>query len=84
MIFDLEADSRQHGPTARGRVFLSAGSEEVLLGDIPMVANTRAMYERLAARADPGLEASFALLDGEMHYSTIPAAVSRGLRWLYR
>ena len=55
MIFDLEADSRQHGTTARGRVFLSAGSEEVLLGDIPMVANTQAMYERLDSVASRGL-----------------------------
>ena len=39
---------------------------------------------RLAARNAPPVDSTFALLDGEIHHSTIPAAVSRGLRWLYR
>jgi hypothetical protein len=29
-------------------------------------------------------ESTTVVLDGELHHSTIPAAVSRGLRWLYR
>lgn len=84
MIFDLEATTATSAPAAPGRVFLSAGSEETLIGDIPMVANTRAMQARLAARSAPPVDSTFALLDGELHHSTIPAAVSRGLRWLYR
>jgi len=84
MIFDLEAATTASAPAAPGRVFLSAGSEETLIGDIPMVANTQSMQARLAARSAPPVDSTFALLDGELHHSTIPAAVSRGLRWLYR
>ena len=84
VIFDIEADSRRNGSAASGRVFLSVGSEETLIGDIPMVANTLAMHERLAARQDSGLDTTLVVLEGENHHSTIPAAISRGLRWLYR
>jgi len=84
MIFDLEADTGRPAIAPGTRVFLSAGSEETLIGEIPMVANTQAMRARLAAHRNPPVDTSFALLDGELHHSTIPAAVSRGLRWLFR
>lgn len=84
-IFDLEANSSRQGRVASSRVYLAVGSEETLIGgDIPMVANTVAMHERLQARRESGLEATVEILDGEMHHSVMPAAVSRGLRWLYR
>ena len=84
MIFGLEAAQATRAPASRGRVFLSAGSEETLIGEIPMVANTREIAARLAARSDCPCDSRFALLADELHHSTIPAAVSRGLRWLYR
>jgi predicted alpha/beta superfamily hydrolase len=84
MIFELEASSASEALGADGQVFLSVGSEEMLIGEIPMVANTQALYERLALRQRAGFDTTLAILDGEMHHSTIPAAVSQGLRWLYR
>jgi hypothetical protein len=65
-------------------VFLSVGSEEALIGEIPMLANTQQVFERLARRRRADFDTTLAILDGEMHHSTIPAAVSQGLRWLYR
>ena len=84
MIFELEASSASEALRASGQVFLSVGSEEMLIGEIPMLANTQALYERLALRQRAGFDTTLAILEGEMHHSTIPAAVSRGLRWLYR
>jgi hypothetical protein len=84
MIFDLEARSASEGPSPNGRVFLSVGSEEALIGEIPMLANTQQMFERLARRRRADFDTTLAILAGEMHHSTIPAAVSQGLRWLYR
>ncbi len=84
VIFDFEERNRLEGPAPTGRVFLSVGSEEERVGEIPMVANTRRMATQLAARQGPDFDTTFVVLDGELHHSTIPAAVSRGLRWLYR
>jgi uncharacterized protein len=84
VIFSIEERNRTDGPPPAGRVFLSVGSEEARVGEIPMVANTEAMHARLAARAGDDLDVTLVQLDGELHHSTIPAAVSRGLRWLYR
>jgi len=83
VIFDVEQRSRESGPPLSGRVFLSVGSLEEQLGEIPMVANTTRMHERLAERRSPGFDTTFVVLDNELHHSTIPAAISRGLRWLY-
>lgn len=84
MIFDLEQHNRVHGPALAGRVFLSVGEQEASLGGIPMLANTEAFHARLAARRSERFETTLSILPGEIHYSTIPAAVSHGLRWLFR
>jgi len=84
VIFDLETRNRAAGPPPTGRVFLSVGSEEGLLGEIPMLANTQSLHARLAERRSEDFDTTLAILDGELHHSTIPAAVSRGLRWLFR
>ncbi|MEZ5264569.1 MAG: alpha/beta hydrolase-fold protein [Acidimicrobiales bacterium] len=87
VIFGIEArqpDADIAAAAAPARVFLSVGSEEQRVGDIPMVANTEELRDRLRAARRPGLDVTLAMLDGELHHSTIPAAVSRGLRWLYR
>jgi uncharacterized protein len=83
-IFDLEQRNLAHGPALRGRVFLSVGGEEGQVGDIPMLANTESLHAQLAQRRGADFDTTLAVLDGELHHSTIPAAVSRGLRWLYR
>lgn len=84
VIFDVEQRHRHDGPAPQGRVFLSVGSLEEAVGPIPMIANTRLLAERLELRHGDQFESTLAVLDGELHHSTIPAAVSRGLRWLYR
>jgi predicted alpha/beta superfamily hydrolase len=84
VIFGFEERSRLEGPSLQGRVFLSVGSEESMLRTIPMIENTQRLHARLAARQDEQFETTLAVLDGELHHSTIPAAVSRGLRWLFR
>jgi predicted alpha/beta superfamily hydrolase len=84
VIFDFEARHRTQEPQLPGRVFLSVGSEEALVGEIPMRANTEALHARLVERQCTEFDSTLAILDGELHHSTIPAAVSRGLRWLYR
>ena len=87
VIFDIEsAQPRQAigAVAAPGRVFLSVGSEEQQVGEIPMIANTRDLHAVLQGPRRGGLDVTLAMLEGELHHSTIPAAVSRGLRWLYR
>ncbi|MFN0090971.1 MAG: alpha/beta hydrolase [Acidimicrobiales bacterium] len=64
-------------------VFLSVGADEEQPGFFPMITNARILEQRLRSRAYPSLRLEVALLEGEIHYSTIPAAVSRGLRALY-
>lgn len=84
MIFDLDQHSLAHRPRPKGRVFLSVGEEESRVGEIPMLANTELLHARLAARQSDDFDTTLAILAGEVHHSTIPAAISRGLRWLYR
>jgi len=84
LIFDLEQRNLRDGPRSDGRVFLSVGEGESRVGEIPMLANTEMLHARLAARRRDGFDSTFEVLAGEVHHSTIPAAISHGLRWLYR
>ena len=84
VIFDFEERNRMYGPLPKGRVFLAVGAEERRVGEIPMLANTEMLHARLAARRSDDFDTTLAILDSEIHHSIIPAAVSRGLRWLYR
>ena len=84
IVFELEQRSLAHGPSLRGRVFLSVGALEESIGGIPMLANTEMFHARLAARRSEQFDTTLTVLPGEIHHSTIPAAVSHGLRWLYR
>lgn len=68
------------------RAFISVGADEpVGTGpDAPrMVANVREFDALLRSRAYEGLEFTTTIFDGETHISVMPAAISRGLRWLY-
>lgn len=84
VIFAHEDRSREQGVVLAGQVFLSVGGLEEGLGGQPMITNARLMHQRLAGRAGDGLDITLVILEEELHHSTIPAAISRGLRWLYR
>jgi predicted alpha/beta superfamily hydrolase len=84
VIFSHEDRSREEGVALEGQVFLSVGALEEGLGGQPMITNARLMHERLVARPGNGLDTTLVVLEDELHHSTIPAAISRGLRWLYR
>ncbi len=84
VILSHEDHSRQADVKLRGQVFLSVGALEEGLGGQPMITNARLMHQRLVARSGDGLDTTLVVLEDELHHSTIPAAVSRGLRWLYR
>lgn len=84
VIFSHEERSRQAEVRLQGQVFLSVGALEEGLGGQPMITNARLMHERLAARSGDGFSTTLVVLEDELHHSTIPAAISRGLRWFYR
>jgi predicted alpha/beta superfamily hydrolase len=83
-ILTIEAEQRRRGVERSGRVFMSVGSEEESLGSVPMITNARDVQRRLAVDHGERFDSTLVVLDGELHHSTIGAAVSRGLRWLYR
>lgn len=83
-VFELEQHNLAHGPTLAGRVFLSAGElEQCIGGEIPMLANTEEFHARLAMRRSESFDTALRIMPGEIHHSTMPAAVSHGLRWLF-
>jgi predicted alpha/beta superfamily hydrolase len=82
VIFEIEDREARRPGSVAGRVFISVGADEEVGGLSPMVSNAREMAERLGGRGHPDLDHTLAVLPGETHFSTIPAAVSRGLRWL--
>ncbi len=65
------------------RVFVSIGAEEDTTVPFAMVGNATLLTDRLRARAYPSLELDFTVFADELHHSTIPAAISRGLRFLF-
>jgi uncharacterized protein len=66
-------------------VFMSAGElEENEFPDWHMVTNMQVFAEKLASRHYPGLRLESIVLQGETHFSTYPASLSRGLRLIYK
>jgi predicted alpha/beta superfamily hydrolase len=84
VILQEEAAFAERDADLAARVFISVGADEEQPGFFPMIANAQLLVSQLEARRYPSLDLSFQLLEGEIHYSTIPAAVSRGLRSLFR
>jgi predicted alpha/beta superfamily hydrolase len=82
VILEIEAREAARPGATHGKVFISVGADEEVGGLSPMVSNAKEVAERLGSRGHPELDLTLALLPGEIHFSTIPAAVSRGLRWL--
>ncbi|HET9191827.1 MAG TPA: alpha/beta hydrolase-fold protein [Vicinamibacterales bacterium] len=80
-------------PLSRGetsaRVFMAVGALEEGAG-IPqtdgfrLVSNARDLAQRLQMRSAPGLEVWLHVFSDETHTSVVPAALTRGLRTLYR
>ena len=81
VIFEIEQRHAAAG-SVHGKVFMSVGADEEVGGLSPMVTNAREMTARLRERGHPDLDHTLVVLPEETHFSTIPAAVSRGLRWL--
>ena len=72
-----------HGDVA-AKVFMSVGADEEDTLPFPMVTNARAAHDLLAAHRPASLDLGpLVMFEGEDHYSTIPAAIGRGLRTLF-
>jgi uncharacterized protein len=67
------------GSALRARVFLSVG----LLEEPSMVSDLRTFVATLERRRYQGLELQAQFFGDETHLSSVPAAISRGLRFVY-
>ena len=65
-------------------VFLVAGARENVAKDGDIAGDIARFDTALRARNDPALHVSHVVLDDETHNSVFPAAVSRGLRVVFR
>lgn len=83
VILQAEAAFAERASDLPARVFVSVGAEEEQPGFFPMIQNARLLVSQLQGRRYPSLELTMTLLEGEIHYTTIPAAISRGLRTLF-
>jgi predicted alpha/beta superfamily hydrolase len=75
-IYEYEERFAAQHSDLPARIFLSAGSRE----NEQMIANVLKLTSLLCARNYPNLTLDVNILEGETHYSVIPAAASRGLR----
>jgi hypothetical protein len=75
----LDGLAREGRPPAK--LFLSVGtlegSQQAMLNDL------RQLHDGLAARQVPGLTLRLARLEDETHNSVFPAALGKGLRWIF-
>ncbi len=93
LIFRLEQQAAEKLDDLAARVFLSVGelesvSSAPLRGDPPhrrqpMVEDLERLARRLRARNYPRLELATQVFPDENHNSVFPAALTRGLRWLF-
>jgi predicted alpha/beta superfamily hydrolase len=83
VILQAESAFAERATDLAARVFVSVGADEEQPGFFPMVQNARLLVSQLEGRHYPSLQLTMTLLEGEIHYSTIPAAISRGLRALF-
>lgn len=65
------------------RVFVSIGAEEDTTVPFAMVGNATTLTDRLRSHRYPNLSLEFTVFPDELHHSTIPAAISRGLRSVF-
>lgn len=79
----LRLPAAETAPSSGARVYLSVGELEERPGAVPMITNARAAQDRITGLGRTDLETTVDILDGEIHHSSIPASVSRGLRWLF-
>ena len=77
-----ERYAADHGDLA-ARVFASVGADEEQPGFYPMIQNLRILERALRGRSYPNLDLTVTELADEIHFSTIPGAISRGLRTLF-
>jgi hypothetical protein len=70
------------------RMFMAVGAREemddhLIDPSFQFVTNVKVLAERLQKRRYPGLQLTTRVLEGETHFSAIPAAFSRGLRVVF-
>ncbi|MGH2614930.1 MAG: alpha/beta hydrolase [Thermomicrobiales bacterium] len=95
VVFDFEQTWTEGHRDLPTRVFMSVGEEqpgrgwrnemmpdEALLA-FQMVARLRDLAQRLESRNDPGLALHSVVFPNEQHITTFPAALGRGLVWLF-
>ncbi|MDH4146959.1 MAG: alpha/beta hydrolase-fold protein [Acidimicrobiia bacterium] len=82
-ILGVEAAYAEGHDDLAARMYCSVGADEEQPGFFPMIRNLRLLEGRLRERRYPSLDLTVVELPGEIHFSTIPAAVSQGLRALY-
>jgi uncharacterized protein len=75
IAFTMEDQVAAAGLRPKARVFLSAGELE----DSTIPSDLRVLYRKLKSRANPDLDLTLRIFQGERHNSVFPAAVTRGL-----
>jgi len=82
IIFELEKDYAKEHENLSARAFFSVGAEEYEANAL-MLPNMLKMVEILRSRNYLSLELTYHIFQGETHSSGAPAAISRGLKFLF-
>lgn len=85
VISKYEQDYAKNHPDLPARVYLSVGGEEETATKFAhMETNLHKFSESLKNRHYPHLQLRTQVLEGETHFSVYPAALSHGLRFLFK
>jgi predicted alpha/beta superfamily hydrolase len=79
LLLKTEADLAKSGKTLHGRVFISVGADE---GE-GMVGPLKNLTTAITSHAYPDLQLESHILESTDHFSGVPGAFSRGLKFLY-
>jgi hypothetical protein len=82
MILKTEADLAKSGKSLHGRVFLSVGADEGG-GDQDMVGSLKNLTTAINSHGYPNLQLESHIFESTDHFSGVPGAFSRGLKFLY-
>ena len=82
IILKTEADLAKSGKSLHGRVFLSVGADEDE-GDLNMVGSFKSLTTAINSHSYTNLQLESYIFDSTDHFSGLPGALSRGLKFLY-